>query len=532
MSVPYVTGALQPEQPFHIVSKITVSDSNQSLFDDTEAPVTGDTYWSFLGIREEYTNFGDVYDKPFYYRTGNTWHYPLYLESTGRTALSIFSGETQTFYRDTSDTAAATGYTTKPHADLRLLSYNSLKNVKYYVQGTNDATSNYGFHANVFLNTARGTNEHTFDEFGDIIFYTDDTLAAVNITPNGTSDNAGVPTFYNQFNSLMNAKFKYSLVDGGSAKTFTLVSSGRYTETADQYKYLNFDSETKNIKASKSSVYASNFVMKITDSTLNLPGTVLYAGVPYNFTAIGDGTSYFNFNYETGIEKPGTTVISDYITDTTTLKTPAIENFIGASSDFTNNYHQQPFPTSTISTTMEFYFIPISEMSYSLANSEIMTYTGYNAQEMMIMSPYVFNVEPLIVDGESLPSPGANSVYYSWVNSYSQVLGNKLGFSTTYVGSSDGLPLKYCTDTDTCGACFGKCPTLGEGCIYDTTTQSASVPYTCDSEKYLSVSDRGTHTLNHTLMYTLIGVASFFFISAIVIEIVNVKNMKKKIIHI
>lgn len=594
----YIQGRIEPGTPFHIVSKRTVQ-TNDPIFSTTSTQNSGDNYWSFMGVKEEYVNFYDVMTDPFYYydSSSSKYYYPLYLcdrgsgnvttgsqatgtaivsggvitkispitapgkgfsegqevtitsgtssgkgtvsvnEQLGVSSVSITNGGSQfsagevtikgltssvlitpaqalvaitspstpiTFYGK-SDTL--TGQTDPPHPDLNLKSWDAIKNIPYVVYGTDsNTTTNYGlgYYYPLYLDYTGDSNGYTFTEIPDL---TSDLTFKM---PTGSSNHHAEPVspnkdsaqciFYNPYDSLMDSLFKYEPNEDGTIQ-IQLVSAGHYMESANDYQYMTYSgTENPTLSMSSNSSDIKSFILDPIGRNVN--SSKIYSGVPY-LLKLNENFDRLNYNFIGDITKDtGKTYLDKYFKDGYS-GAPSTTNFIGNAT--TPNYITlttvpQSFKTAS---NIELYFIPAKQSTFQLSTHKILTYLDYNAQDMLIMSPQVYNVKPKILISDS-------TSYYNWRTTTGEsTQSNELAFSTQLSGAFTALSYNYCTGTNSCGKCFGKCdlskvsnPTTQ--CVYDSLSvekfNKGEDAFTCNHERYYEKSEHvsGVFIENHS----------------------------------
>ena len=585
----YIQGRIEPGTPFHIVSKRTVQ-TNDPIFSTTSTQNSGDNYWSFMGVKEEYVNFYDVMTDPFYYydSSSSKYYYPLYLcdrgsgttsqatgtaavaggvitkispitapgkgfsegqevtitsgtssgkgtvsvnEQLGVSSVSITDGGSEfsagavvikgltssvlitpaqalvaitsptmpiTFY---GETATPTGQTDPPHPDLNLKSWDAIKNIPYVVYGADsNTTTNYGlgYYYPLYLDYI-GSHDHTFTEIPGLVFKmpTGSSNHAEPVSPNKDSAQC---IFYNPYDSLMDSLFKYEPNEDGTIQ-IQLVSAGHYMESANDYQYMTY-SGTGNPTLSMSSNSSDIKPFILDPIGRNVNSSKIYSGVPY-LLKLNENFDGLNYNFIGDINKDtGTTYLNKYFKDGYS-GTPSTTNFIGNAT--TPNYITpttvpQSFKTAS---NIELYFIPAKQSTFQLSTHKILTYLDYNAQDMLIMSPQVYNVKPKILISDS-------TSYYNWRTTTGEsTQSNELAFSSQLSGAFTALSYNYCTSTNSCGKCFGKCdlskvsnPTTQ--CVYDSLSvekfNKGEDAFTCNHERYYEKSGyvSGVFIENHS----------------------------------
>tara|TARA_R110001599_G_scaffold286195_2_gene488716 strand:- start:1662 stop:3335 length:1674 start_codon:yes stop_codon:yes gene_type:complete len=508
MSDPFfVQGSIEPGTAFHIVCQNTTTQatSNDVL---SGTGTTSFDYWSFLGVKEEYVNFDDVYSKAFYYFDSVTskYYYPLYLDSTGYTLVDGWTPPTGSpnFYYGTGGNTAAT---TPPLPDENYVSYEALLHNSYYVLGTSTAgvtKDNFGYYYPLYITSAMSgssSHNHTFTGIDTTLYMPNSSTNHARPTTPNTGNAQAV--FYNPFDSLMNSTFKYEQNSDGNLD-IQLVSSGPTTSSADDYNYLTFTGAGNLISFSKTATDQKEVIL-ITDKNVNK--SKIYAGVPYKLGVVGSPS--IKYNFVKGVTSP--TSIADSQANLNKYvgvgnfdpnTNPSITSFIGNVGDppgpvYIDDSLVEVSQTST--STMNIYFIPAKESMHNLSTQELLPHMEYTVADMVAMSPSVFNVDPLI---KSAPYVTSTSTYYSWQTTGGLVTeSRKLAFSSEAHTGMSAIKYSYCTGTDTCGNCFGLCNkdkvlNPSTQCIFDTlSTEHAGLfgsekePFTCDHQRYLEKSN-------------------------------------------
>ena len=620
MSLDYIQGRMEPETPFHIVSKkiVKASDSN-SLFSAGSSQNSGDNYWSFLGVQEDYVNYYDVMTDPFYYcdNTGTEplYYYPLYLCDRGSGVVSYASGivtvttdSTTVTIPDTSNAGARgfangqnviitansgigtatgivsvnqqngvesvtnivvetafttndtvtikglvsnplfsssdpikltvisffktgqngiasngelgsspgalitlftselisgtglpsfdtgtqtmTGGSSPPHPDLKYRSWDAIKNIPFVVY---DRSYYYPLYMYNFGNNTTSV----FSTTSLITFYYDS-----NLTTAGTGTSVSPNTdrakcmFYNPYNSLMNSLFKYTQNEDGTINLY-LISAGHYMESAHDYQYISYDSTGK-VFASKTESVLKPFILEPVDDTgatpitYNVNASKIYAGVPYKFKINETSANAVFFDFIGGLDKQSATdYLTPYFGKDGIDGSGSGTNFIANTEAATDYLNPQSLSQSYSDNTIILYFIPATETSYDLVSQNLMTNLDYTATDMLTMCPNVFNVRPLQLNTSILG-------YYDWQTTKGVPKPNELAFASQMSGSFLGLSYDYCTGSNTCGSCFGKCdknttvnPTTQ--CVYDSLSgekhSSNGEIFTCNHERFYEKSD-------------------------------------------
>lgn len=571
----YVQGRIEPETPFHIVAK-TQNNNLSTIIDSSVASVSGLTNWSVCGVKENYVNFYDIASDPFfiYDSSSQNYYYPVYLTQggNGSTGVTIVTGGVLTgitittpgqLYKqgqtvnigiggatgvvDVNQTGGITnvtivtpgsGYingttgvainssvslvqtnvsinsttggfpgtgitlyggsssmtaqTTPPQNDLKYKSWNAIKNMEYVVfDGTN-----YRYPLSLY---GTSTSSYTINPNPTAFtFYGSASVLSSTISPN---INNGDLLFYNPYDSLLESVFKYTQTQDG-AINFQLVSAGHYMESAHSYQYMSYDSNY-NVNMTKDPTQLKNFVLKPVSKNVN--SSKIYAGVPYTLQ-VSENTNSLNFEFVNNIVRDSVDIISPYFNESQFPVSSSTSNsFIGKS----NNY---PLSTSNIEQTfggtdIVFYFIPTAEMTYQLSTQDILLYLEYRAVDMLTLSPQVYNLPPKV------KYPSDSTGQYIWRTTTGQSTGsNELVFGTQVSGAYTGLAYNYCSGSNTCGKCFGKCdlstvvnPTTQ--CIYDTLSvenfnSGQDDVFTCDHERYLEKSEHVSKSMIKTHSHT------------------------------
>jgi len=403
-----------------------------------------------------------------------------------------------------STTKIMNGGTEPPHPDLNLKSWDAIKNNPYVVYQDKFYYPLYLYNKNI--SNVVGKN---FTRIENTTFYHDNSLTTAstgsNTDPNQLKSRC---MFYNPFDSLMDSLFKYKQNEDGSVE-FELVSAGHYMESSHKHQYMSYT------ESGTPTNYTLSVSSNITDSKpfvlepvgYNLNTSRIYAGVPY-ILKINENTTSLNYNFVGSIRKESD-YLDKYFKDNY-INTPSSLNFFGNASppDFEN-------PTSVAqnftSSDIELYFIPAKETTYQISTHKILTHLDYNAIDMLMMSPQVYNVKPKILTDTN------NTNYYNWKTSVGEsTLSNELAFASQLSGAFIGLTYNYCTGNNTCGKCFGKCdlskvsnPTTQ--CVYDSLSvekfNDGEDTFTCDHERYYSKSNHVSNTLIENHSNTMIIVA-------------------------
>ena len=428
------------------------------------------------------------------YEVTRIFTYPL-MTGTG-TELPVYN----------STTKIMTGGTEPPHPDLNLKSWDAIKNHPYVLYQDK-------FYYPLYLYGA-GYGFQRFDRIDNILFYFKTIIHGVNTDPNQLKSRC---MFYNPFDSLMDSLFKYKQNDDGTVE-FELVSAGHYMESSHKHQYMSYT------ESGTPTNYTLSVSSNITDSKpfvlepvgYNLNTSRIYAGVPY-ILKINENTTSLNYNFVGSIRKESD-FLDKYFKDKYD-NTPSTTNFFGnaSSPDFEN-------PTSVAqnftSSDIVLYFIPAKENTYQISTHKILTYLDYNAIDMLMMSPQVYNVKPKILTDTN------NTNYYNWKTSVGQsTLPNELAFASQLSGAFNGLTYNYCTGNNTCGKCFGKCdlskvsnPTIQ--CIYDSLSvekfNDGEDHFTCDHERYYAKSNHVSNTIieNHSNTFIIIVLVLVIIIAA------------------
>lgn len=512
MSEPFfVQGSIEPGTAFHIVSKFSTSQTGGVLKIGTSQQTYD--YWSFLGVKEKYVNFDDVYKTAFYYydSANKNYYYPLFLGSnngntiaTNVTGLTVYYNATKTHYGTGTDGAGTDGNTAKttfPSPDTPMVSYEALINNRYYIFGKSNIDPTVAkYYSPIYLtknNSESAAITISFDEYEDIEFYTTTSPSTDNPNTVTVAGPQNVQTvFYNPFDSLMDSTFKYEQNNDGHLD-IQLVSSGSTTPSADTYMYLTYDSGTT------PTIGFSNRPQDQKEVTLNtsynLNKSKIYAGVPYTLGIIGK--SSVNYNFVNNITAPpATTQLDKYVGIGNYKTNPSTTSFIGTADtiDYQNTYLVSQITSSEENRPLELYFIPAKQSMHNLSTGEHLTYMEYNVADMVAMSPSVFNVQPLIKSGPN-KSTTNNPKYYIWATTGKLITSDfDLAFSSQVHSGDSKIKYSYCSGSDTCGNCFGLCdknkvlnPT--NQCIFDTLspenhTNPNEETFTCDHERYLEKS--------------------------------------------
>lgn len=403
------------------------------------------------------------------------------------------------------DTIADSTYTTAPHPDTNYKSWDAIKYNNFFVKEGSI------YYYPVFLIDVYGTPSSNYTVTGTTILF-DDTNASNSLTsPNGSEADC---IFYNPFNSLMDTLFKYSQNEDGTIN-LQLVSSGHYMESAHQYQYITYSSSgttpSYTLTASKNEDDSKPFVLSPVGYNVN--SSKIYAGVPY-ILKINENVSSLNYNFIDGIKKETPATYLDRYFKGLYSGSPRTTEFFGDadSIDYSSLVKiEQDFVSST--NPLVLYFIPAKETTYQLSTHKILTYLDYNAVDMLLMSPQIYNARPSILNGSA-------TGYYTWRTTTGQSTSStELAFSSQMSGAFTGLAYNYCTGTNTCGKCFGKCdlattvnPTAQ--CVYDSLSvekfNAGEDTFTCDHERYYDkseyVSSSFVTTHSHTALIIVLVV--------------------------
>ena len=560
----FVHGTIEAGTEFHILCKLTVNTTiEKNIF--ATAPTDTKTVWSFLGVKEKYVNFENVYSQPFYHRDGTNYYYPLYFDSN--VATERIEGFTEpdslTFYYKSADittadptqaTPVATAQTTPPHPDLGLVSYDAIKRNVYYILGTSDsgATSGkFGYYYPLYLNSAMAggtSNTHSFTGFG-MNFYMPNTPMNLAVSTSPNTGNAQA-VFYNPYESLMNSTFKYGETDEGQIN-IELVSSGNYMADADEYKYFTVTGAANLVEFSKTPSDEQNSYL-VPSNNLNINTSKIYAGAPYRIGIDKTGASSLTFGFVNNLDVSLNTnndILTPYIgssnyqgTASTSIVIPKVVSSTSAPRPDYLNLDISSITQSFIPTAndIDIYFVPAKQSTYSLASHDLLIHLDYSMSDMVLMSPNVLNARPRIKTG---PSAGTSS-YYSWVTQTGVITDQtKLQFSSQLNSAMSGIAYNYCTGSNTCGSCFGSCDlnkvvNPSDQCVFDSLSAEnhavGGETFTCDHERYYQKSDYVSNVFieNHsnTAIVIVLVIAIILFTGFILYEERN--RIAKEFLHL
>ena len=487
ISLDYLRGEIQPGVAFRIAVMISYDSYNTSgIFSPTSTDLElGDENWGILGVEEKYTNFEDIYHKPFYYKDSSLglYYYPIYLDSSKGYSFIV---DGYKFYynpqdRYPNDSSIDKGTPESPSNDKNYRSYEIMTHIPFYVFGTEVGDTENGYFWPLFLEPIVDSNpyhQHTFVEYPDTTFYmkdSDSTNHHANHPPNEAQC-----VVYNNYDTLSDTLFKYNQVGNGTI-TFEVVTTGNYSHGAQRYKYIGVDKGSDVLTP-----YENNKRAEFSLAPYhNLSRSVIFSGTSYKLYHDNDS---INLKFIDNIVKGDDTLVDNL--SGKYVGTPSTHKFMGLAD---KPDHLDLFTLN--SEYINFFFIPYRESTLSLTSHHNIIYDRFLATDYLLM--FIHEVNPLIRDQIKKFKKDSGQVY-----------SGEIAHTPNRSEAIQGYHSRYCLENENCGPCKGICAagSTGKRCIADSVSKDKPLDeyFTCEPERFYESSNDIKKTQMETNSKTVI----------------------------